>query len=120
VRDDRTWDGGWDWADNTHSDGRQVMAPVRVKNWYQLDCTWPYNEFLCGDGPIQEHPRGSVCQIYPVVDPDKDHYQYHPPIEIDLDDLIKQVTPRYFVLEAEAAMDAAMLELSNELAAMPS
>ncbi len=62
-RDDRTWDGMWDWSDNTYSDGRQVMAQVRVKNWYELVCNWPYNEFLCGNGPIQEHPRGSVCQI---------------------------------------------------------
>ena len=37
VRDERTWDGGWDWADNTPSDGRQVMAQVRVKNWQILD-----------------------------------------------------------------------------------
>ena len=58
VRDDRTWDGGWDWSNNTYSDGRQVMAQARVKNWYQLVRNWPYNEFLCGDGPIREYPRG--------------------------------------------------------------
>jgi hypothetical protein len=120
VRDERTWDGGWDWADNTYSDGRQVMVQVRVKNWYQLDCTWPYNKDMCGDGAINEHPRGTLCQIYPVVDPDKDHYQYRPTIEIDPEELIKQLGPARpdFVLDvdAEAALDAAMLELSNELA----
>jgi hypothetical protein len=65
VRDDRTLDGGWDWSDNTYSDGRRVMAQVRVENWYELDCNWPYNAGMAGDGPIQERPRGSVCQIAP-------------------------------------------------------
>ena len=117
VRDDRTWDGGWDWSNNTYSDGRQVMAQARVKNWSQLVRNWPYNEFLCGDGPIREYPRGSVAQVYPVIDPAKDG-TYYAPVEIDLDDLIKQAAPRYFVVdtEAEAALDAHMLELSNELA----
>ena len=88
VRDDRTWDGAWDWSDNTYSDGRQVMAQVRVNNWQKLDCNWPYNEFLCGDGPIQEHPRGSLCQIAPVIDPEDegDHFKYHPPVQIDLEE----------------------------------
>ncbi|MGO9285722.1 MAG: hypothetical protein ACLP75_22830 [Mycobacterium sp.] len=93
VRDERTWDGGWDWADNTYSDGRQVMAQVRVKNWQILDRDWPYNGEMCGDGPIQEHPRGSLCQIAPVHDPEKDHYKYHPAIEIDLEELIEQLGP---------------------------
>ena len=70
VRDYRTWDGDWDWSNNTYSDGRRVMAQARVKNWYQLDRNWPYNEFLCDDGPIWAHPRGSLCQIAPVVNPD--------------------------------------------------
>jgi hypothetical protein len=93
VRDERTWDGGWAWSDNTYSDGRQVMAQVRVKNWQELDRNWPYNGEMCGDGPIQEHPRGSICQIAPVHDPEKDHYKYHPAIEIDLDELIEQLGP---------------------------
>ena len=121
VRDERTWDGGWDWADNTYSDGRQVMAQVRVKNWQILDRDWPYNGEMCGDGPIQEHPRGSICQIAPVHDPEKDHYKYHPAIEIDLEELIEQLGPPArpdWVVDDdfEAAHDAAMLELSNELA----
>ena len=48
---------------------------------------------MCGDGPIQEHPRGSLCQIAPVHDPEKDHYKYHPAIEIDLEELIEQLGP---------------------------
>jgi hypothetical protein len=62
-------------------------------------------------------PAGSVAQVYPVIDPAKDG-TYYAPVEIDLDDLIKQAAPRYFVVdtEAEAALDAHMLELSNELA----
>ena len=93
VHDERTWDGGWAWSDNTYSDGRQVMAQVRVKNWQELDRNWPYDGEMCGDGPIQEHPRGSICQIAPVRDPEKDHYKYHPAIEIDLEELIEQLDP---------------------------
>ena len=124
VRDDRTWDGAWDWSDNTYSDGRQVMAQVRVNNWQKLDCNWPYNEFLCGDGPIQEHPRGSLCQIAPVIDPEDakgDHLKYHPPVQIDLEASDRtvglHVLPNWVVdHDLEAAHEAAMLELSNELA----
>lgn len=124
VRDDRTWDGAWEWSDNTHSDGRQVMAQVRVNNWQELDGNWPYNEFLCGDGPILEHPRGSLCQIAPVIDPEDekgDHFKYHPPVQIDLENLIEQLGPHArphweVDYDLEAAHEAAMLELSNELA----
>jgi len=55
VHDERTWDGGWGWSDNTYSDGRQVMIQARVKNWQELERGWPYNENMCGDGPINEH-----------------------------------------------------------------
>jgi hypothetical protein len=119
VRDDRIWDSTWDWSDNTYSDGRQVMAQVRVKNWQELARNWPYNEFLCGDGPIQEHRRGSLCQIAPVHA--NDPFACHPVIEIDLEALIEQLgppaRPDWVVDEGlEAAHGAAMLELSNELA----
>lgn len=49
VRDERTWDGGWDWSGNTYSDGRQVMAQARVKDWLELERRWPYREGMCGD-----------------------------------------------------------------------
>lgn len=94
VRDARTWDGAWDWYDNVYSDGRQVMAQVRMKNWLELERNWPYNEGMCGDGPIQEYPRGSLCQIYPVIAPGPvDDPIYHPSLEIDLEHLIAQLSP---------------------------
>lgn len=91
VRDERTWDGGWDWSDNTFSDGRQIMSQVRVNNWHAVDHEWPHNAYLAGDGPIQEHPVGSVCSIAPVVDPEPDRVQRHVPLEIDLEALVEQV-----------------------------
>lgn len=93
VRDERTWDGGWDWSDNTYSDGRQVMAQMRVKNWQDLNDAWPYRSGLCGDGPIQEHPRGSFCQIYPVVEGDA-HHRSHPALEVDPVELLEQLSLR--------------------------
>ena len=92
VRDERSWDGAWDWYDNTYSDGRQVMMQARVKNWVKVERNWPYNGGMSGDGPIQEHPRGSLCQIHPVIASDRDGY-WHPSIEIDLEDLIKRLSP---------------------------
>jgi hypothetical protein len=89
VRDDRTWDGGWDWSDNTYSDGRQIMAQVRVKNWDAIERDLPYRG-IAGDGPCDEHPWGSVCSIAPVIDPDEDGYYYRP-IEIDLQAFNDQV-----------------------------
>lgn len=96
VRDERTWDGGWQWSDNTYSDGRQVMTQIRLKNWQELEYNWPCKEGVCGDGPIQEHPRGSVCQITPVHDPESEqgHFQYHPAIEVEIEELIAQCGPR--------------------------
>jgi hypothetical protein len=89
VRDDRTWDGGWDWSDNTYSDGRQIMAQVRVKNWDAIERDLPYRG-IAGDGPCNEHPWGSVCSIAPVIEPDEDGYYYRP-IEIDLEVFNDQV-----------------------------
>jgi hypothetical protein len=54
VRDERTWDGMWDWSDNTYHDARQVMMQARVKGREILDRKWPYSEGICGDGPVQE------------------------------------------------------------------
>lgn len=92
LHDQHTWDGAWDWYDNTYSDGRQVMVQARVTNWMKLNQDWPYNRGICGDGPVLEHPRGSLCQIFPVVDPNTDGYT-HPWIDIDLEELIEQLGP---------------------------
>lgn len=90
IREEEDWDGGWDWCGNTYSDGRQVMTLARTKDWETLECVWPSNEFILGDGAVNEHPRGSVCQIAPVVDPHRGDYLCYEPIEIDLDELIAQ------------------------------
>jgi hypothetical protein len=96
VRDDRTWDGGWDWSDNTYSDGRQIMSQVRVNDWEAIERDWTCGE-IAGDGPWLEHPRGSICSIAPVEDPDKDHGRCHRPIEIDLEALAERVGMRALV-----------------------
>lgn len=92
LHDQHTWDGAWDWYDNTYSDGRQIMVQARVKNWEELEQTWPYGHVMCGDGAVAEHPRGSLCQISPVIDPNTEGYS-HPWIEIDLEELIEQLGP---------------------------
>ena len=74
--------------------------------------------------PDPEAPAGGLCQIAPVIDPEDakgDHLKYHPPVQIDLEALIEQsglhVLPNWVVdHDLEAAHEAAMLELSNELA----
>ena len=40
LHDQNIWDGGWDWDDNTYSDGRQVMTQVRIKGWLELEREW--------------------------------------------------------------------------------
>ncbi|MEX0745087.1 MAG: hypothetical protein WD118_05755 [Phycisphaeraceae bacterium] len=93
LHDQRTWDGAWGWYDNTFSDGRQVMVQARMKNWMDLDRDWPYNAGMSGDGPIVEHPRGSLCQIFPVVDPHGSDYCDYPSMEMDLEGLLEQLGP---------------------------
>lgn len=68
------------------------MVQVRMKNWLELDRDWPYNEGVAGDGPVVANPRGSLCHIFPVVDPNA-HSYYHPWIELDLEQLIEQLDP---------------------------
>jgi hypothetical protein len=94
VADQSTWDGAWAWYDNTYSDGRQVMVQARMKNWMDLDRDWPYNAGMAGDGPIQEHPRGSLCQIFPVIDANKGRFYDYLPMEIDLEELLEQLGPQ--------------------------
>ena len=66
VRDWDTDDCTWDEADNTYSDGRQVMIQVRIEPWETSECNWEHNRFTCGDGAVNEHPRGTICHISPV------------------------------------------------------
>ena len=63
VRDEDTDDDTWDEADNTYSDGRTVMVQTRIEPWEDSDFSWQHKRFLCGDGAVNEHPRGTICHI---------------------------------------------------------
>ena len=91
LHDHAIWDGGWDWDDNTYSDGRQVMIQVRIINWQTLFDEVERNPAIkCyGDGVINDHPEGVVCLITPP-DPGPVHECGHPVIEISLTDLLRQ------------------------------
>jgi hypothetical protein len=65
VRDEDTDDDTWDEADNTYSDGRTVMVQTRIEPWEDSDFSCKHNRFLCGDGAVNEHPRGTICHISP-------------------------------------------------------
>ena len=91
LHDNAIWDGGWDWDDNTYSDGRQVMIRVRITNWRKL-----FDEVECNpaieryaEGVINDHPEGVVCLITPP-DPGPVREYGHPVIEISLTDLMHQ------------------------------
>jgi hypothetical protein len=70
VRDWNTDDSTWDAADNTYSDGRQVMIQVWIEPEETAECHWEHNEFL-GEGAVNAHPRETICYIAPV-NPDDD------------------------------------------------
>lgn len=91
LHDHKNWDGSWDWDDNTYSDGRQIMIKARITDWEALCGSRPRNDAITmyGDGVINEHPEGMVCQIAPVEDPHSDWGYWHPPIEINLGDLLR-------------------------------
>ena len=57
VRDENTPDCTWDEADNTYSDGREVMIQIRVEPYESSECSWEHNGFTVGDGAVNEHPR---------------------------------------------------------------
>ena len=66
VRDEDTDDCTWDEADNTYSDGRQVMVQVRIEPEETSEIHWEHNRFMLGDGAPNEHPRGTIFGISPV------------------------------------------------------
>jgi hypothetical protein len=85
VRDEDT-DDYWYEADNTYSDGRQVMTQIRPKGWEQVDFNWEHNQFALGDGAIDEFPRGTTSRIAPVRPADEnviDHPRRRPPTDFD-------------------------------------
>jgi hypothetical protein len=70
VRDEDTDDCTWDEADNTYSDGRQVMVQIRIEPEETSEIHWEHNRFTIGDGAVNEHPRGTICYISPVYPDD--------------------------------------------------
>jgi hypothetical protein len=78
VRDEDTDDSTWDEADNTYSDGRTVMTQVRIEPYETSELNWEYNRFMCGDGAVNEHPRGTICCIA-HHDPRRDQVADDPP-----------------------------------------
>jgi hypothetical protein len=70
VRDWDTDDCTWDDADNTYSDGRQVMTQIRIAP-AELSAGREHNRFMLGEGTVREHPRGTICYISPVNAPDE-------------------------------------------------
>ena len=91
LHDDALWDGGWDWDDNTYSDGRQVTIRAQITDWRELFDEVPWNQAIevYGDGVINEHHEGVVCLIAPP-DPGPGYECGHPVIEISLADLMRQ------------------------------
>ncbi len=63
VRDWNTDDHTWDQADNTYSDGREVVTRVRVEPQETAERHWEHNPFLLGDGSPEEYPREVVVHI---------------------------------------------------------
>jgi hypothetical protein len=64
VRNEETSDDwNWDTHDNTYSTGQQVMSRVQVEPHETDEDHWQYNEHLCGDGAVQEYPRGAISHI---------------------------------------------------------
>ena len=67
VRDWATDDSTWDWADNTYSDGTEVMSPGPGDNRTEAQAAaqgaWRYHEFGIGDGAVQDLPYGNTSVI---------------------------------------------------------
>lgn len=92
VRDQNTDDCTWDEADNTYSDGRQVMIQLRIEPEQYSDFSWEHNRFTLGDGAINEYPLGTISYIAPV-NPDDEVVAdppHRPPLT-DFDALRKRV-----------------------------
>jgi hypothetical protein len=66
VRDEDTDDSTWDDADNTYSDGRQVLVQIRIEPEEIADTAWGHNNFCLDDGAVRAHPRGTIYHIAPI------------------------------------------------------
>jgi hypothetical protein len=81
VRDWETDDCTWDEADNTYSDGRQVMIQIRIEPAETSELSWEHNRFMLGEGAVNEHPHGTICCISPR-NPEDDQGVGDPPQEL--------------------------------------
>ena len=66
VRDWDTDDDTWDEADNTYSDGRQVMMQIRIEPQGASDLRCKHDRVMLGDGAVNEHPLGTICYVAPI------------------------------------------------------
>jgi hypothetical protein len=53
-------------SDNTYSDGREVMVQIRIEPGDSPDFSWKHNGVLLGEGAVNKHPLGTICDIAPV------------------------------------------------------
>jgi hypothetical protein len=101
VRDEDTDD--WDEDGNTYSDGRTVMTQIRIEPRETSELNWEYNRFMCGDGAVNEHPRGTICCIA-HHDPKRDQVADDPPQQPspDFEGLRTRLLQAWFDLRDEA------------------
>jgi hypothetical protein len=106
VRDEDTDDSTWDEADNTYSDGRQVMIQTRIEPHEQSDFCWEHNRFVLGDGAVNEYPLGTVSYILPI-DPREDRIPESRPHELptNYEDLRLRLLQLLDADDADAAED---------------
>jgi hypothetical protein len=72
VRDPDSDDSTWGEDENTYTDGRKAKIQIRVEPEEYSDFNWEHNRFTLGDGAINEHPLGTICNISPVNPKDDD------------------------------------------------
>jgi len=103
ARDEDTDDATWDEDGNTYSDGRTVMTQIRIEPRETSELNWEYNRFMCGDGAVNEHPRGTICYIA-HHDPKRDQVADDPPQEtsIDTESLHRRLLERFPELRDKA------------------
>jgi hypothetical protein len=122
-------DGG-DFSACFYRDGRMVTTKIDLglpRDAYDL--IWPHhNDDLCGDGPIWKHPRGTLCHIE-APEPQDGPFPSRG-IRVEVGYLLRRYAAAKTVAtnlmptrrnwaydhDVEAAQDAHMLELSNEMA----
>lgn len=66
ARDPQSGDHTWDDGDNCYSDGRRICTQIRIEPREQSDDNWKHNQFLLGEGAVNEYPRGTISSIAPI------------------------------------------------------